>query len=152
MACEADGGRRQNDGRRGMAMREVLGGWATPSARDFKSNEGSESFHQARAEQTRGKPLSEQAHQLACWPTPLAAWPTPNAMEGGQTSRGGKRKDEMLMGGLVSGQLATGTHAQTEKRGQLSPDHSRWLMGYSAEHLSCAPTVMPSSRRRLNHS
>lgn len=33
----------------------------------------------------------------------LAGWPTPNAMEGGQTSRGGKRKGEMLIGGLVAG-------------------------------------------------
>jgi hypothetical protein len=32
----------------------------------------------------------------------LASWPTPNTMEGGQTSRGGKRKGELLMGGLVS--------------------------------------------------
>lgn len=32
----------------------------------------------------------------------LAPWPTPNTMEGGQTSRGGDRKDEKLMGGLVA--------------------------------------------------
>jgi hypothetical protein len=31
----------------------------------------------------------------------LAAWPTPNAMEGGQTSRSGERKDEVLMGGMA---------------------------------------------------
>ena len=31
----------------------------------------------------------------------LAGWPTPNAMEGGQMSRGGDRKDEPLMGGIV---------------------------------------------------
>ena len=29
------------------------------------------------------------------------SWPTPNAMDGGQTSRGGDRKGELLMGGLV---------------------------------------------------
>src|SRR6185437_3631333 len=29
----------------------------------------------------------------------------------------------------VSGQTATGSPASTEKRGQLSPAHSRWLMG-----------------------
>ena len=29
------------------------------------------------------------------------SWPTLNTMEGGQTSRGGKRKGELLMGGLV---------------------------------------------------
>lgn len=32
-----------------------------------------------------------------------SGWPTPNAMEGGQTSRSGKRKGEMLIGGLVAG-------------------------------------------------
>jgi hypothetical protein len=31
----------------------------------------------------------------------LVAWPTPNTMEGGQTSRGGKRKGEALMGGIA---------------------------------------------------
>lgn len=31
----------------------------------------------------------------------LVGWPTPNAMEGGQTRRGGKRRNELLMGGLV---------------------------------------------------
>lgn len=35
----------------------------------------------------------------------LSYVPTPNAMEGGQTSRGGKRKNELLMGGIA--QLAT---------------------------------------------
>ena len=40
----------------------VLTGWATPAARDFKSHEGTEDFHNERLEQTRGKPLSEQAH------------------------------------------------------------------------------------------
>lgn len=107
---ERTGGRRRN-----LDDYATLASWATPSARDFKSNEGSEAFHQARAEQTRGKPLSEQAHQL-------------------------------------SGPLATGSPAQTEKRGQLSPDHSRWLMGYSADHLSCAPTAMPSSRKSRQSS
>jgi hypothetical protein len=34
-------------------------------------------------------------------PCTLAGWPTPNTMTGGQTSRGGDRKDELLMGGLV---------------------------------------------------
>jgi hypothetical protein len=48
--------------------------------------------------------------------------------------------------------LAIGSPAQTEKRGQLSPDHSRWLMGYSAEHLSCAPTAMRSSRKSRQNS
>jgi hypothetical protein len=32
----------------------------------------------------------------------LAGWPTPNTMSGGQTSRGGDRKDEPLISGLVA--------------------------------------------------
>jgi hypothetical protein len=31
----------------------------------------------------------------------LCGWPTPNVMQGGQTSRSGDRKEELLMGGLA---------------------------------------------------
>jgi hypothetical protein len=42
-----------------------LASWATPAARDYRSNSASQEWHEARAEETRGKPLSEQVHQLA---------------------------------------------------------------------------------------
>jgi hypothetical protein len=88
----------------------------------------------------------------------LAAWPTPNAMEGGSTSRGGERRDELLIGGLVgwatpraedsesagmrhsrgvadtltaqTGQGSTSSPAATTKPGVLNPALSRWLMGF----------------------
>jgi hypothetical protein len=44
-----------------------------PAARDWHSGSGSEEFLAARALQSRGKPLSEQAFTLAGWPTPNAA-------------------------------------------------------------------------------
>ena len=47
-----------------------LSGWATPAARDWRSNEASEEHHAKRLEETRGKPLSEQAHQLTHGETP----------------------------------------------------------------------------------
>ena len=44
-------------------------GWATPAARDWRSASGSPEFLAGRMEETRGKPLSEQAFALAGWPT-----------------------------------------------------------------------------------
>jgi len=45
-------------------QKDLVAAWATPESRDWKSNEGSPEFHADRAEQTRGKPLSEQTHHL----------------------------------------------------------------------------------------
>jgi len=95
----------------------ALATWATPSARDFKSNEAGEEHHAARRGQTRGKPLSEQAHQLT-----------------------------------VSGETPTGSAASTEKRGQLNPEFSLWLMGIPTEWVSCVPQATRSSRSKRRSS
>ncbi len=42
--------------------------WATPAARDYRSNEASQEHHAKRAAHSRGKPLSEEAHQLTSGP------------------------------------------------------------------------------------
>lgn len=94
----------------------ALSGWATPAARDWKSNEASQEHHDARAAQTRGKPLSEQAHQVA------------------------------------SGTTTPSCPAQTESKGALNPEFSRWLMGFPAAWLSCVDWVTLSSRRSRQNS
>lgn len=96
-----------------------LVGWATPSARDWHSASASPEFLAERAEQTRGKPLSEQAFTLLPGPARLTA----------------------------SGQLLTGSCAEMESGGQLNPAHSRWLMGLPPEWDACAPTATPSTRK-----
>ena len=47
----------------------------------------------------------------------LAGWPTPNTMGGGQTSRGGARKDELLMGGGIAKLAGWPTTTRTDASG-----------------------------------
>lgn len=139
----------------------ALAGWVSPTAQDHSRGDKPPRPHD------RGVPLSQQVAMVKPWATPraedaessgmrhsrgvadtltaqTAPWPTPNTMEGGQTSRGGSRKDELLMGGLVqdAGTTSTSSPAETEKpegssaepsrssRGSLNSAHSRWLMSF----------------------
>lgn len=52
----------------------------------------------------------------------------------------------------ASGQMLTGSSAGMESGGQLSPEHSRWLMGYPAAWGSCGATAMQSIRGRRKSS
>jgi hypothetical protein len=51
------------------------------------------------------------------------SWPTPNAMEGGQTSRGGERRGELLMGGLASWPTPQVVDQGTARAPRLKPDN-----------------------------
>lgn len=146
-----------------------LTSWAIPAARDYKSESATDEFNEQRWKHPRGKPLSAEA-TLAAWPTPkvatgdyqygkdkekilnlqgaakLASWSPPRANKWGFPDAHGSQEAP------VSGPTSNGFHAQTGKPGQLSPEHSRWLMGYSAEHLSCAPMETPSSLKSRRNS
>jgi len=115
--------------------------------------------------------LPAAAH-LASWPTPMAGTPAQNGYnEAGNTDSSRKtvalaswptptsrdHKDaastlentpvNALLGRQALGTILSGSPAPTEKRGQLNPAFSRWLMGFPAEWDDCAPTATRSSLR-----
>lgn len=139
-----------------------LAGWATPAARDWTSARAE--FLAERAEQSRGKPLSEQAFTLAGWPTARATDGENNArtLQGAINEAERKSWNNDLGVAAFSVQLPegparltatglmlTGSDAGMESGGQLDPNHSRWLQGLPPEWCACAVMamqLMPSKR------
>lgn len=81
-----------------------LAPWATPAARDWHSASASASaeFLAERLEQSRGKPLSEQAFTLAGWPTPMVG-SSGTENYNGSMSTDSLRQTEALCGKEVAG-------------------------------------------------
>lgn len=109
----------------------ALASWATPRTSDTNG---------AGLHGNGGADLRTQAS----WATPSARdWKDTGDLEQSRFRKDGKERNDTIPR-QASGMTPNGLHAQTENPGQLDPDHSRWVMGYSAAHLSCAPTETPS--------
>jgi hypothetical protein len=102
----------------------------------------------------------------------IAGWPTPNvAFQDGDPEKHLERKrragvsenpvitDLSMMAQTVgparltvSGEMLTGSTAGMTSGGQLSPEHSRWLMGIPHEWVFCALTAMLSFPKKSRRS
>lgn len=143
--------------------------WPTAQAHDAKGAKSVEKIAEMKASSPKrkggGPPGFSNLNEIAH----LASWATPAAHEaGGTPEQFLERKRRAVASGsqlgvsLTSlslqaqladhGQTPTGSLAPTGARGQLSPAHSRWLMGYPAEWDDCAGTATRSSRRSRRRS
>ena len=126
-------------------------GWATALARDHK--DGPECL---------AVPINALLGRqvwLAGWPTAVAGSPATERYNAVGITDASRRTVALItwpegtMNPLgparrtVSGAILTGSSAETDAGGRLSPEHSRWLMGYPAVWGSCGAMAMRSCRR-----
>lgn len=155
-ASLADKGVRSTEGAIREAMRShgpdlaavaSLATWPTPCARDYRHANG-----KPWADRGGGK----KGEQLNNAVVHLAGWGTPKTTMGDyQTDRTGAQvlnlSGQAKLAGparlLASGQMLTGSAAQMDGGGQLSPAHSRWLMGLPVAWDYCGAMAMQSMRR-----
>lgn len=151
---------------------KMLASWPSPVS---EPSNGSPESYLVRKGRKQDGAITDigAAAQLASWPTPhlnastgagtegregganlqtIASWATPTAPAPHDSEKtAGRARPREGYGAdlaMASGQTPSGSPAATEKRGQLNPALSRWLMGLPVIWDLCALRVTPTIRTR----
>jgi len=130
---------------------QTVASWATPSSRDWKDTPGmaQDAFDKSGKYRNRIDQLARQTYLTAGWPTPMAGTPAQKGYNEAGNTDSSRRTVDLV---TASGPLPSGSPAVTEKRGQLNPEFSRWLMGLPPAWDDCAVMVTRSVRRSRKSS
>ena len=123
-------------GRTGGYIAEVLAGWNTPSARDWKDSDGMSTTgtNPDGSERNRIDQLPRQVFAA------VSGWATPTVADAGKITEASHQEGVHQQ---IYGRPSKSSPAETGSRGALHPAFPCWLMGFPSEWVSCVVSGTP---------